>query len=366
MDPIMTSTGERTQLGFVYHENYLLHEHSPTHPERRERLMYTMDQLEEEGFLDMDCVDVIEPDPASENDMELVHETSYLNRLKQMSERGRGSLSMDTHVSEHLWEQALLAAGGVMQAGELVAEGQYSRTYLMSRPGGHHAFSDHGHGFCFTNNTAVALRHLQNTYDHIDDILVWDWDAHHCDGTQSIFYEDPSVLVLSTHQDGRTLFPGTGAVEETGSGAGEGYTINVPLPPRTGDASYMNVVEEIFEPVAGQFEPDFFFIEAGQDNHYTDPITNLGVTARGYTKLMEAAVRTAEKLTDGAFMASQAGGYGIESGLPYTNTGVLAAMAGLDTSSVREPGQQQPPEDTGDVQGVIRKVKDTHSSHWAF
>lgn len=360
----MTEEPNDTKLGFVYHENYLLHEHSPTHPERRERLMYTLDQLEEEGLLDMDCLDVIEPEPATEEDMAMVHESSYLQRLQNMSQKGRGSLSMDTHVSEHLWEQALLAAGGVMRAGELVAEEDYLRTYLMSRPGGHHAFSDRGHGFCFTNNTAVALRHLQRTYDDVDDILVWDWDAHHCDGTQSIFYEDPNVLVLSTHQDGRTLFPGTGMVDEVGEGEGEGYNVNVPLPPRTGDASYLTVVEEIFEPIARQFEPDFFFIEAGQDNHYTDPITNLGVTAAGYTKLVEKAVDMAREITDGAFMASQAGGYGIESGLPYTNTGVIAAMAELDTSYVREPGQRTPPEETGDVRGVIDRVKRTHSSYW--
>ncbi len=360
----MTEETGKTKLGFVYHENYLLHEHSPTHPERRERLMYTMDQLEEEGLLDMEEIDVVEPDPATEEDMALVHESSYLEQLKDMSERGRGSLSMDTHVSEHLWEQALLAAGGVMKAGELVAEERYNRTYLMSRPGGHHAFSDHGHGFCFTNNTAVALRHLQRSYDQINDILVWDWDAHHCDGTQEIFYDDPSVLVISTHQDGRTLFPGTGAVDEVGTGEGEGYTVNVPLPPRTGDTSYMNVVDEIFRPIAEQYEPDFFFIEAGQDNHYSDPITNLGVTANGYSQLMEEAVRTARELTGGRFMASQAGGYGIESGLPYTNTGVIAAMAGLDTSNVREPGGRQPPDETEDVQGVIRRVKRRHSSYW--
>jgi len=353
-------------VAFVYHENYLLHEHHPTHPERRERLTYTLDQLEEEGVFDFPLLDVIEPDPATEEEMRLVHRADYLKRLKNMSERGHGSLSMDTHVSEHLWEQALLAAGGVMRAGELVVEGTYPRTYVMSRPGGHHAFSDHGHGFCFTNNSAVAIRHLQRTYDDVDRVLVWDWDAHHCDGTQSIFYDDPSVLVISTHQDGRSLFPGTGFIDETGTAEGVGYNVNVPLPAMTGDEAYMRVVEEIFKPVAEQYGPDFFFIEAGQDNHYTDPITNLGVTAQGYTRLVEAAVDTAERLTSGRFMASQAGGYGIEGGLPYTNTGVIAAMAELDTSCVREPGQGGAPEGADDIGPVIEQVQSTHADHWEF
>ncbi len=353
-------------LAFVYHDNYLLHEHSPTHPERRERLSYTMDQLEEEGFFDMPVIDRLEAEPATEADMLRVHQQSYLESLKNMSERGHGSLSLDTHISEHTWDLALLAAGGIMQAGECIAEKTHRRSYVMSRPGGHHAFSDHGHGFCFTNNTAVALRHLQNRYDEIDSILLWDWDAHHFDGTQSIFYEDPSVLTISTHQDGRTLFPGTGFVDEVGKDEGEGYNINVPLPPQTGDEGYMSVVEEIFVPVAHQFDPDFFFIEAGQDNHFTDPITNLGLTASGYTSLMNVAVRTAEELTGGYFMASQAGGYGIEGGLPYTNTGVIAAMAELETSHVREPAIYEPPRRNPDVSDVIDSVKQTQSAYWDF
>lgn len=355
-----------TDLGFVYHENYLLHEHSPTHPERKERLSYTMDQLEEEGFFDTPEVDVIEPDPATEQDLLRVHEPSYLRKLRQMTDRGRGSLSMDTHVSEHTWDLALLAAGGIMRAGELIVEETYDRTYIMSRPGGHHAFADRGHGFCFTNNTAAALRYLQDRYEEVDDILLWDWDAHHFDGTQSIFYDDPSVFTISTHQSGKTLFPGTGFVDERGEGEGEGYNINVPLPPGTGDEPYMEVVNEIFVPVARQFEPDFFFIEAGQDNHFTDPITNLGVTAQGYTRMMNRAVEISRELTGGRFMASQAGGYGIEGGLPYTNTGVIAAMAEMETDHVREPAIYDAPDGRTDVRPVIEDVKEQFSEFWSF
>ncbi|MDY6765305.1 MAG: histone deacetylase [Halobacteria archaeon] len=352
-------------LALVYHENYLLHEHTPTHPERRERLMYTMDQLEEEGILDMPDVDVVEPSHASRDDLLRVHEKSYLNKLMDMSAQGRGSLSIDTHISEHTWDQCRLAAGGVKLAGELVVNGEYDSSFVMSRPGGHHAFSNKGHGFCFTNNTAVMIRHIQENTD-VEKVLIWDWDAHHFDGTQEIFYDDPSVLAISTHQDGRTLFPGTGFVDETGEGDGEGYTINVPLSPKTGDDGYLKVVDEVFEPVAREFDPDLMFIEAGQDNHFTDPITDLGVTAQGYARLMNKAVETADELCDGDIVASLAGGYGIEGGLPYTNLAVIASLLGLDTSNIREPSLYDPPEESPEVDTVIRKVKDMHSAYWDF
>ncbi len=352
-------------LALYYHEDYLRHEHTPTHPERRERLQYTMDQLREEGVLDSPAVDVREPEPASTADLHRVHDGEYLDRLRRMSAHGEGQLSVDTHVSEHVWDQARLAAGGVADAVEAVAREEYPRSFVMARPGGHHAFADDGHGFCYLNNTAVALRRVQAETD-VDRILLWDWDAHHCDGTQAIFAEDPSVLVVSTHQSGRTLFPGTGFVREVGSGEGEGYTVNVPISPRTGDDAYLRVVEEVFEPLAEQFDPDLLFVEAGQDNHFTDPITDLGVTAQGYARLMERAIDAADRLCGGRLVASLAGGYGIEGGLPYTNLAVIASLAGFDTSNIREPAVYEPPSASPGVERVLERVKDRHSEYWTF
>ena len=350
-------------LDLVYHSDYLLHEHSPTHPERRERLMYTMDQLREEGVFDLPGVNVVEPEPVTESDMELVHDSSYLGELKRLSREGVGSLSVDTKVSRHTWSQALLAAGGVTEACSRAVEG--CRSFVMSRPGGHHAFSDDGHGFCFTNNTAVAVRKIQTEFD-VEKVMIWDWDAHHFDGTQSIFYDDPSVLTLSTHQSGRTLFPGTGFVDETGEKEGEGYNVNVPLPRKTGDEGYLRVVREIFDPIAREYSPDLVFLEAGQDCHFTDPITDLGVTAQGYTRLMDHALDAAEELCSGRLAASLAGGYGIEGGLPYTNLAVIASLAELDTSNIREPARYTPPEREPDVDDVIERVKQVHGEWWGF
>lgn len=352
-------------LGLVYHEDYLRHEHTPTHPERRERLQYTMDQLEEEGVLDDSAVEMVRPEPATEADLRRVHTPEYLDLLRSMSDAGQGSLSPETFVSDHTFETARLAAGGTMRALELVVEDGYESSFVMARPGGHHAFADDGHGFCFLNNTAVGLRYAQDRLD-VEKILLWDWDAHHFDGTQSIFADDPSVLAMSTHQTGRTLFPGTGSPDEVGEDDGAGYTVNVPLAPKTGDEAYLDVVRELFEPIARQFDPDLLYVEAGQDNHFTDPITDLGVTAQGYARMMDRAVDTAAEICDGDVVASMAGGYGIESGLPYTNLAVIAALAGLDTSHVREPATYEPPAEyeQPDVSGAIERVKDAHEEYW--
>jgi len=361
----MTGDADSAEVALVYHEDYLLHEHSPTHPERKERLTYTVDQLTEEGVLDHSAVELVEPERLDEEEMLRAHTREYIDKLKRLSEEGRGSLSVDTQISEHTWSSARLAAGGVAEGVERVLDGKNDSSFVMSRPGGHHAFADHGHGFCFTNNTAVALRRAQETYD-LDRILIWDWDAHHFDGTQSIFYDDPSVLTMSTHQTGRTLFPGTGYPDEIGDGGGEGYNVNVPLMPKTGDDTYETVVEEIFEPVARQYDPDLVFVDAGQDNHFTDPITDLGVTAQGYASLMDTAVRTADELCDGRLVASLAGGYGIERGLPYTNLAVIASLARIDTSNIREPSTYEPPSASPDADRVIERVKNELGDYWDF
>ncbi|MFB6282869.1 MAG: histone deacetylase family protein [Halobacteria archaeon] len=355
------------RVAVIYHPDYLLHEHSPTHPERRERLTYTMDQLREEGVFELQEVDIVEPSPVTEADMEMVHTRGYLEKLQRMSRTGTGSLSVDTQVSEHVWDQALLAAGGVHEACSLAVDPNsgYRRSFAMTRPGGHHAFSDDGHGFCFTNNTAVAIRKIQRETD-VEKVLLWDWDAHHFDGTQEIFYDDPSVLTISTHQSGRTLFPGTGYEEEVGEGEGEGFNVNVPLPRKTGDEGYLRVVEEIFEPIAREYDPDFLFVEAGQDCHFTDPITDLGVTAQGYGRLMDHAIDAAEEICGGKLAASLAGGYGIEGGLPYTNLSVIASLAGLDTSNIKEPSRYTPPGREPGVGNVVERVKEVQGEWWGL
>ncbi|MFB6132186.1 MAG: histone deacetylase [Halanaeroarchaeum sp.] len=350
-------------MGLVYDDRYLAHEHTPTHPERKERLQYTMDQLSEEGLLDDPHVTVLRPEMSTDEQLSRVHSSRYLEQLRSMSASGAGMLSVDTHISAETWNTAKLAAGGIVRGVDAVASGETDAAFVMARPGGHHASADDGHGFCYLNNSAVGIRHLQAEHD-VEKVLLWDWDAHHGDGTQSIFYDDPSVLVMSTHQDGRTLFPGTGDIGDVGTGDGEGYNVNVPLPPKTDDGGYARVVEEIFEPIAREYDPDLVYIEAGQDNHFTDPITDLAVTAQGYASLMKSAKAVADDLADGDIVASLAGGYGIEGGLPYTNLAVVATLLGYDTSAIREPEGYEPPSYVPDVADVVDRVKRIHSEYW--
>lgn len=353
--------------GIVYHKKYLEHEQSPTHPERKERLAYTMDQLKEEGIFDNPKIKLLEPFEASIEDVLAVHTSSYIEFLRKESIRG-GFIDWDTIVPVGLFEVALLAAGGAIRAAKAVVEGEVDNAFAMIRPPGHHAKPNIGAGFCYLNNIAIAVKWLQR--NGFRRILILDWDAHHGDGTQEIFYEDDGVLFISTHQ--MPLYPGTGYPREVGAGDGEGYTINIPLPLGTSDEGYMMVFDEIIEPVAREFKPDFIAISAGQDNHFTDPITGLALTARGYAELMKRAVDLAKDLCDGKLMAVLEGGYSVEKALPYTNLGIIAAMAGMDISHIREPSKylvelkwRKKESAIKKIQDNIKQVRKIHKKYWS-
>lgn len=351
--------------GIVFHPKYLEHEQTPTHPERKERLAYTIDQLTEEGIFDSQEVILLEPFYASEDDVLAVHTPEYLEFLKKASKKG-GIIDWDTNVPVGLIDVALLAAGGAIRAAKAVAEGEVKNAFAMIRPPGHHAKPYIGAGFCYLNNMAIAVKWLQR--NGFKKILILDWDAHHGDGTQEIFYNDSSVLFISLHQ--MPLYPGTGYPHEVGGGEGEGYTINVPLPPGASDECYLAIFDEIIEPVAIDFKPDFIAISAGQDNHFTDPLTSLALTARGYAELMLRAVSLAEKLCSGRLFAVLEGGYSVEKALPYTNLAIIAAMAGMDVSCIREPESYadelkwRKKNVIGEVRATIQEVKRTHSKYW--
>ncbi|WP_330217187.1 histone deacetylase family protein [Archaeoglobus sulfaticallidus] len=276
-------------------------------------------------------------------------------------------MDWDTNIPVGVFEIALLSAGGAIRAGKAVLEGEVDNCFAMIRPPGHHAKPYIGAGFCYLNNMAIMVKWLQK--HGIRKIMILDWDAHHGDGTQEIFYYDDKVLFISTHQ--MPLYPGTGFPYECGAGDGEGYTINIPLPPGTSDDGYMMVIEEIIKPVAEEFEPEFIAVSAGQDNHFTDPITGLALTARGYAEIMREAVRLSEKYCDGRIVAVLEGGYSVESALPYTNLGIISAMAGLDISCIREPLNylqelkfRRKESALKKLEDNINDVKKVHSKYW--
>ncbi|MFH0967604.1 MAG: histone deacetylase [Methanobacteriota archaeon] len=318
--------------GIVFSPSYLRHEQSETHPERMERLSYTMDQIEEEGIFDLPEIQLISPRKATRLEVLAVHTEKYFQFLEESSIHG-GMIDYDTSIPRDLIGDALLAAGGAITGADSILDQTVHNAFVICRPPGHHAGRTCGAGFCYLNNVAIAVRHLQKR--GIRRVMILDWDAHHGNGTQEIFYEDPSVLFSSVHQ--YPFYPGTGQIDEIGEQEGVGYSVNMPIPAGSSDNVYQYLMREVILPVAEEFQPDFIVISAGQDNHFTDPLTGLALTARGYAKMMQEICILADSICSGRLLVVLEGGYSVEGGLPYTNLGIIAAMAGLDMSFIREP-----------------------------
>jgi acetoin utilization deacetylase AcuC-like enzyme len=283
---------------------------STTHPEREERLLYTQDQVFEEGLLDLDNVFEFKPGLASTEDINRIH----------ICVPGAESVITESH---------LISAGGAIMAAEKVLTKEVDNAFALVRPPGHHAMRVvHGaRGFCNINIEAIMVEYIRHKYGH-KRIAIVDTDCHHGDGSQDIFWHDPDTLYISIHQDGRTLYPGSGFPNEFGGPNALGYTINIPLPPNTSDEGFLFALDNLILPMLDEFKPDLVINSAGQDNHYSDPITNMNFSANGYAILNE-------RLSPD--IAVLEGGYSIESALPYVNVGIIMAMAGLDYSFVREP-----------------------------
>jgi len=311
---------------------------SPVHPEREERLLYTRDQIVEEGLLDRPGIQEYKPSIATYRDVERVH--IGVPDIK--------NLMTNAH---------LVSAGGGIAAADAVMRGEVKRAFALTRPPGHHAMRVvHGtRGFCVINNEAIMVEYLRKTYG-IRKVAIVDTDVHHGDGTQDIFYHDPDTLFISFHQDGRTLYPGTGFTDELGSPMALGTTINLPLPPGTTDNGLHAVLDHLILPVLADFKPDIIINSAGQDNHYSDPLANMNITAQGYARL-------ADKLK--ADIAVLEGGYSIETALPYVNVGIILAMAGMDYSKVIEPDINKCPSEPLSVTRAINSLIVEQQDTWA-
>ncbi len=283
---------------------------SPSHPEREERLLYTQDQVIEEGLLDFDNILEYKPGIATAEDINRAH-------------------ICVPDVMDVVTESHLVSAGGAITAAQKVLSGEVDNAFALVRPPGHHAMLVvHGaRGFCNINIEAIMIEYIRRHYGP-KRIAVVDTDCHHGDGTQDIYWNDPDTLCISIHQDGRTLYPGTGFRDDFGGPNALGSTINIPLPPHTSDEGFLMVLDRAILPILDEFKPDLIINSAGQDNHYTDPITNMRISAQGYARLNERLAPDICVLE---------GGYSIEKALPYVNLGIILAMAGLDYSHVREP-----------------------------
>ena len=293
--------------------------------------------------------------PATAEQLERVHSPEHIERIASTA-GGAFSLDPDTQTSPRSYEVALAAAGSLAALCERVAKGEFNCGFAMVRPPGHHATAHRAMGFCLFNNVAVAAAHLLNAVG-LERVMIVDWDVHHGNGTEAIFYADPRVLYFSTHQ--YPFYPGTGAVDDTGSGEGRGYTVNVPLAPGHDELDYLRIFTELFLPVAEQYAPQLIIVSAGFDPHMADPLGGMRVSSEGFGAMAQVVLKAAEKVCPGKVVFALEGGYAVDAQAEAVIK-VLEAVRGADYSSIIErAGSQSPPPELASAISVQRE-------YWKF
>jgi len=317
---------------------FFRHRSNGYHPERPERLEAARAAIErsELGFAP------IAPRAATEEELLRVHTPDFVKWLRTLSGE-QGFLDADTYVGPESVEVAELAAGGTIAMIDALIDGPVKRGVALVRPPGHHARPDHAMGFCLINNVAVAAAHARAR--GLGRVAIVDWDVHHGNGTQDAFYEDPSVLYVSTHQF--PFYPGTGAVLETGEGDGKGYTVNVPLTAGGGDAVYRAAFERVILPVLEDYEPELVLVSAGFDASARDPLAEMTLSAEAFGWMARALRRVADASAAGRIALVLEGGYdlvALEAGLLAATRGIVEGAAveiarAPDSDDVSRAGQ---------------------------
>jgi len=328
------------KVAVLYSPKFLLHDTGPNHPERPDRLGRVVAHLKGDQKL---SAGLVWPEfrPATIEALEAVHSQDYLRlverEIRALGEGGIAGLSTgDTVISPGTWEAAILAAGAGIAGCDEVMAGRVSSAFALVRPPGHHASRARGMGFCVFNNAAVAARHLQKHHG-IQRVLIVDFDAHHGNGTQDIFYEDNSVFYFSVHQ--HPLYPGTGRPTETGKGKGAGFTLNVDLPAGAGDDAALDALRNRLRPAMEWFKPEFVLVSAGFDGHEGDPLGGLAYSDDGYATMAKDLLAIADRHASGRIVFLLEGGYGLEN-VAHSVARILAVLGGTegaDTHKSRGP-----------------------------
>ena len=319
------------KTGIVTDRRYMEHGAGHAHPESPERLAVIYEML---GQPDM--TDKFTPIPtraATVDELALIHRRAYIESVAGTAGRTFTSLDPDTSTTAASFEAARLAVGGLLNAIDAVLAGELDNAFALVRPPGHHAETDRAMGFCLFNNVAIGAMHAI-TQRNLQRILIVDWDLHHGNGTQHSFYEDSRVLYFSTHQ--YPYYPGTGALNENGRGAGLGYTINVPLQPGADNASYLEIFRRILQPVALKFRPELILVSAGFDIYEQDPLGGMEVTPEGFARLTRILMDIADEACQGRLVMTLEGGYHLQ-GLTWAVKKVLQEMRDDSRADVATP-----------------------------
>ena len=309
------------ELGYILDEVFVHHRAPSGHPERPARAEAVRDALHAAGIASRG--QLVAPRPASDDELVRVHAPDYLDDLTNQVPGRSGWLDADTYFSPGTWDAALAAAGSTAQLAVDVLHGRYAHGLAVVRPPGHHATRAHAMGFCLLNNVAVAAAAARA--EGASRVAILDWDVHHGNGTQDIFWDDPSVLYLSVHQF--PFYPGSGAATEIGGPRALGATVNVGLPAGCGDAEYAAVFDHVFLPKLSAFRPDVLLISAGFDAFQHDPLAGMRVTLAGFAAMAERLRAAADRWSAGRVVAVLEGGYDLD-GLGGGMSAVLSALAG--------------------------------------
>ncbi len=290
-----------------YHPNSLEHDTGPGHPERSARIQALLDRIDETGLKDQ--LTWNKPSSAPLDAIDTTHGQDYIELVEMVSSAGGGPLDTDTMLSKMSYEAALTSAGSCIQAVDAVCGGSASNAFSMNRPPGHHARRSVAMGFCLFNNIAIGARHALAQHG-LERVFIFDWDVHHGNGTQESFYEDPSVYFCSIHQS--PLYPGTGAANELGQGAGEGFTLNLPVASGTKGSTYEALLKDQVIPAMRSFKPQLILISAGFDAHRKDPLAGVMLEDEDFSAMAESVLSVADDLCDGKVVVVLEGGYDLE------------------------------------------------------
>jgi acetoin utilization protein AcuC len=324
----------RVPSALVWDPAVTAYQFRPDHPFNPKRLELAVSLIESLGLLDGGLAKTVAPRPATDAELLAVHSPEYVAAVKRYSAGGDRSDAFafglgtdDTPVFAGMHEVTSLVTGGSIRAAELVMGGSVKRAFSISG-GLHHAHRDRGSGFCVYSDLAAAIAWIRR--EHGGRVMYIDYDAHHGDGVQGIFYEDPDVLTLSLHESGRYLFPGTGFVDELGEGDGYGYSLNVPLEPFTEDGSWLDLHRKLIPEVMEAYRPDVVVLQSGCDGHSLDPLTHLRASTRLYEETTRIVCEAADAVCGGRVVATGGGGYAVWQVVPRAWTLVWGVLSGQE------------------------------------